>query len=42
MAGTMSLADIAYGVGYPDQTTFTRAFARRFGKPPGWRAAALA
>ena len=43
MTGAMPLADIAYGVGYPDQTTFTRAFTRRFGKPPGaWRAAALA
>ncbi|MEN7529489.1 AraC family transcriptional regulator [Cupriavidus sp. DL-D2] len=41
MAGTMPLADIAHGVGYPDQTTFTRAFARRFGMPPGaWRTAA--
>nr|WP_315595811.1 AraC family transcriptional regulator [uncultured Cupriavidus sp.] len=42
MAGSMPLADIAHGVGYPDQTTFTRAFARRFGKPPGaWRSAAV-
>lgn len=42
MAGTMPLADIAAGVGYPDQTSFTRAFARRFGKPPGaWRTAAV-
>lgn len=42
MAGTMPLADIAAGVGYPDQTTFTRAFARRFGMPPAaWRSAAL-
>ncbi len=41
MDGTMSLTDIASGVGYPDQTTFTRAFARRFGMPPGaWRSAA--
>lgn len=41
MAGTMPLADIAFGVGYPDQTTFTRAFARRFGLPPAaWRNAA--
>ena len=41
MAGAMPLADIAFGVGYPDQTTFTRAFARRFGLPPGaWRNAA--
>ncbi len=41
MAGTMPLADIAFGVGYPDQTTFTRAFSRRFGLPPGaWREAA--
>ena len=41
MAGTMPLTDIAFGVGYPDQTTFTRAFARRFGLPPGaWREAA--
>lgn len=41
MAGAMPLADIASGVGYPDQTTFTRAFARRFGKPPAaWRLAA--
>lgn len=40
MAGTMPLADIAVGVGYPDQTTFTRAFSRRFGMPPGaWRSA---
>ncbi|WP_341248825.1 AraC family transcriptional regulator [Cupriavidus pauculus] len=40
MAGTMPLADIAIGVGYPDQTTFTRAFSRRFGMPPGaWRSA---
>jgi AraC-like DNA-binding protein len=40
MAGTMPLAEIAIGVGYPDQTTFTRAFARRFGMPPGaWRKA---
>ncbi|WP_019448824.1 AraC family transcriptional regulator [Cupriavidus sp. BIS7] len=43
MSGTMPLAEIAYAIGYPDQTTFTRAFTRRFGKPPGtWRAAALA
>ncbi|MGO4304332.1 AraC family transcriptional regulator [Cupriavidus sp. RAF12] len=43
MAGTMPLAEIAFAVGYPDQTTFTRAFARRFGMPPGaWRAAAIA
>lgn len=41
MADAMPLADIASAVGYPDQTTFTRAFARRFGKPPGtWRQAA--
>lgn len=41
MAGTMPLAEIAGGVGYPDQTTFTRAFSRRFGMPPAaWRTAA--
>lgn len=38
MAGEMPLLEIAFGVGYPDQTTFARAFARRFGLPPGaWR-----
>lgn len=43
MGGTMPLADIASGVGYPDQTTFTRAFSRRFGMPPAaWRTAAPA
>ncbi|RZT31350.1 helix-turn-helix transcriptional regulator [Cupriavidus agavae] len=43
MVGTMPLAEIAQGVGYPDQTTFTRAFARRFGMPPGtWRSASTA
>lgn len=41
MAGEMPLLEIAFGVGYPDQTTFSRAFARRFGQPPGaWRVAA--
>jgi len=43
MAGTMPLAEIAAATGYPDQTTFTRAFARRFGQPPAaWRSAANA
>ncbi|SOZ39092.1 helix-turn-helix transcriptional regulator [Cupriavidus neocaledonicus] len=36
----LSLAEIALMSGYPDQTTFTRSFTRRFGLPPGaWRAA---
>lgn len=43
MSGAMPLAEIAAGIGYPDQTTFTRAFARRFGMPPAaWRTAAAA
>ena len=38
---TLPLAEIALASGYPDQTTFTRGFTRRFGQPPGaWRAAA--
>ncbi|MDT4824083.1 HTH-type transcriptional activator RhaS [compost metagenome] len=37
---TLPLAEIALASGYPDQTTFTRGFTRRFGQPPGaWRAA---
>ncbi|SPC20501.1 helix-turn-helix domain-containing protein [Cupriavidus taiwanensis] len=36
----LPLAEIALMSGYPDQTTFTRSFTRRFGLPPGaWRAA---
>jgi transcriptional regulator GlxA family with amidase domain len=38
---TLPLAEIALASGYPDQTTFTRSFTRRFGQPPGaWRAVA--
>ncbi len=38
---TLPLAEIALASGYPDQTTFTRSFTRRFGQPPGaWREAA--
>jgi AraC-like DNA-binding protein len=42
LAGTgLPLAEVALASGYPDQTTFTRSFTRRFGQPPGaWRAAA--
>jgi AraC-like DNA-binding protein len=42
LAGTgLPLVDVALASGYPDQTTFTRSFTRRFGQPPGaWRAAA--
>lgn len=37
----LPLAEIALASGYPDQTTFTRSFTRRFGQPPGaWRVAA--
>ncbi|MDQ0139756.1 helix-turn-helix transcriptional regulator [Cupriavidus necator] len=37
----LPLAEIALMSGYPDQTTFTRSFSRRFGLPPGaWRAGA--
>ncbi|SPK76799.1 putative transcriptional regulator, HTH AraC type (plasmid) [Cupriavidus taiwanensis] len=37
----LALAEIALMSGYPDQTTFTRSFTRRFGLAPGaWRAAA--
>jgi len=33
-----ALADISLMLGFPDQTTFTRRFAQRFGMPPGaWR-----
>lgn len=42
LAGTgLPLVDVALASGYPDQTTFTRSFTRRFGQPPGaWRASA--
>jgi len=42
LAGTgLPLAEVALASGYPDQTTFTRSFTRRFGQPPGtWRASA--
>jgi AraC-like DNA-binding protein len=37
-AGDASIAEIAFAVGYPDQGSFTRAFARWSGMPPGeWR-----
>lgn len=37
-AGDAPIAEIAYAVGYPDQASFTRAFARWSGMPPGeWR-----
>ncbi|WER49171.1 AraC family transcriptional regulator [Cupriavidus sp. WKF15] len=37
----LPLAEVALASGYPDQTTFTRSFTRRFGQPPGaWRASA--
>ncbi|WP_439686503.1 AraC-containing protein [Cupriavidus oxalaticus] len=37
---SLPLAEIALASGYPDQSTFTRGFTRRFGQPPGaWRAA---
>ncbi|KWR90746.1 helix-turn-helix transcriptional regulator [Cupriavidus sp. IDO] len=36
----LPLAEVALAAGYPDQTTFTRGFTRRFGQPPGaWREA---
>jgi AraC-like DNA-binding protein len=35
----LPLVEVALASGYPDQTTFTRSFTRRFGQPPGaWRA----
>lgn len=37
-AGDAPIADIAFAVGYPDQSSFTRAFTRWAGRPPGdWR-----
>jgi AraC-like DNA-binding protein len=37
-AGDAPIAEIAYAVGYPDQASFTRAFSRWSGMPPGeWR-----
>lgn len=37
-AGDAPIADIAYAIGYPDQSSFTRAFARWAGMTPGeWR-----
>jgi AraC-like DNA-binding protein len=37
-AGDAPIAEIAFAVGYPDQSSFTRAFSRRSGTAPGeWR-----
>ncbi len=37
-AGDAPLADIAFALGFPEQSAFTRAFARWSGLPPGeWR-----
>lgn len=37
-AGEAPIADIAFAMGYPDQSSFTRAFTRWSGMPPGdWR-----
>lgn len=37
-AGDAPIADIAFAIGYPDQSSFTRAFTRWAGKAPGeWR-----
>jgi AraC-like DNA-binding protein len=37
-AGDAPIADIAFALGYPDQSSFTRAFMRWSGVPPGeWR-----
>ncbi|BCH26659.1 AraC family transcriptional regulator [Mesorhizobium sp. L-8-3] len=37
-AGDAPIADIAFAIGYPDQSSFTRAFTRWAGRPPGdWR-----
>lgn len=39
-AGDASLAEIAFALGFPEQSAFTRAFARWSGVPPGaWRRA---
>lgn len=35
LAGETALKDIAFNVGYSDQSNFTRTFKKHFGKPPG-------
>ena len=40
--GKASIAQIAFDVGYESEATFTRAFKREFGVPPGaWRKQSL-
>ena len=34
-AGTLSIADVAHSVGYPDYASFERRFRRETGGPPG-------